>query len=152
MKIFLCCIFPVLFGFVGFVLSGKYSERKSFFEDFLFFHKHFKTEVSFTKKTVAEITETLKKDTDFYRLLSGYFNDGTFIELKYLTEEENGFIKTYFSNIGVSDKYTQLEYYNSLNEKIENYTKTAQEDRKKYQPLYVKLGVLFGLIVFILLI
>ena len=152
MKIFLCCIFPVLFGFIGFILSGKYSERKNFFEDFLAFHKYFKTEISFTKKTVAEIADNLKKDTDFYKLFNEYFNNKNFTQLKYLTEEENGFIENYLTNIGVSDKYTQLEYYNSLDDKIENYTKTAQDDRKKYQPLYIKLGVLFGIIVFILLI
>ncbi len=152
MKIFLCCIFPVLFGFAGFMLSGKYSDRKNFFESLSAFHKLFKTEMAFTAKTVSEIAEKLDKNTDFYRFFNGYFADKNFSAPKYLTEEEKEFMGSYFDNIGLSDKKTQLEYCNSLDDRIENFVKNAREENKKYQPLYVKLGVLFGLIVFILLI
>jgi len=152
MKIILCGIIPFLTAFIGYFLSNKYSERKEFFEDFDCFHKILKTEISFTKRTIYEILKGNRENSDFLDLIQRFLNGNTEYCLKYLKKEEHDFVKKYFENLGVLDKVSQLDYINSLNDRIQKMVTDSQNEQKKYRPLYIKLGFLFGLVIFILLI
>ena len=152
MKIFLCSLIPILCGTIGYYLSNRFFERKTFFEDFYLFHKNFKSEIAFTSRTVNEILGKEYKDTDFYNFTKNYIEKSQEIKCNYLSEEEIMFLKNYLDNLGVSDRKTQMDFYNSLSDKLEEYVLNSRNSLQNYRPLYIKLGFLFGLIIFILLI
>ncbi len=56
----------------------------------------------------------------------------------------------YLQNLGKTDKSSQVDLLNSFEPELENFLRIADGNNKKYRQVLVKLGFLFGLIVFIL--
>ena len=74
-------------------------------------------------------------------------NDYTF-----LTHEDKIFLNDYFSMFGRSDSVSQKAYFSSANVEIEKRKTNAQSEVKKYGDLYLKMGVLCGILIVILII
>lgn len=134
----------------GYLFSLKYRERLEFFTGFSEFNRLMKNAVSFSSESVGDV---LKNRTGtFYDCFNGYkAESGENFQLpKFLTDEERSSFCNYVKAIGLTDKITQLdfisEYENSLSAKLSS----TEAEYKKYKPLFVKLGFLFGLILFIL--
>ena len=79
------------------------------------------------------------------------FEDKKAIELPLLNKRENEFLQSYFRVLGKTDSATQLAFFNAQKAPIEGYLNTAKEDETKYRPLYIKLGFLIGLILFVIM-
>jgi stage III sporulation protein AB len=99
------------------------------------------------------IANSLKNNSDFVVCLNEYLENKKFnFDKKYLSLEEKEFFRIYLSNIGIHDKATQMDYIAGIDGRIEEYYSNAKNDEKKYKTLYIKLGLLFGLMLFIILI
>ena len=72
------------------------------------------------------------------------------LNINYLSSYEKAFLLEYFENIGKTEKGSQLEFLKKAEERLSTFYKNAIELDKKYKTLYIKLGFLIGLIIFIL--
>ena len=73
-------------------------------------------------------------------------------EFEYLTEDEKKFLGDYFRMVGGSDAASQKTYLSALRKEIEERRRASDEVYKRYFSLYLKLGVLAGLVLIILLV
>ena len=154
MKTFIGIIIILLSTIIGYNLSLKFDKRKKYYQDFCAFNKKLQTEISFTKASVVRIIENIdNKQGDFNLLINNLiFNMNYQINYNYLQKEEKEFILDYVKSITDVDEITLKKYVETAIQKLnEDYVK-AVNDEKKYKSLYVKLGFLFGLIVFIIII
>ncbi|MBO5927354.1 MAG: hypothetical protein J6Q32_00685 [Clostridia bacterium] len=151
----LCGIIAIcLCTFIGYYLSGRWTDRKIFYSDFLSFHNTLLKEIEFSKKSLPEIAETLSNDKDFNKYVKNiYFNEqGKILKFKYLTADENKFLEDYFLKIGKSNSQVENGFLNSLTDEIINKSSQSAVNEVKYKKLYIKIGFLLGLMLFILLI
>ena len=151
MNIFLG-IFAVVIGtYFGYKFSYKYQYRLDFIRELSEFNKNLITNVSFTKNSIISMVEKLGRG-NFNDYIKKYYDNNSFeLEERYFTSDEKDFINNYLLNIGTTDAISQLKSLQSYDEKIKEKLSNAESDNKKYKSLYVKLGFLFGLIVFIVL-
>lgn len=152
LKYLIGAVLLVISVFAGYVFSYKYYERLKFYEGFCAFNKRFKTAVAFTSRAFSSVIDDCGKNK-FSVLLSEYKtnkrkNNGA---LQFLNEEERAYFWNYAESIGTTDRKTQLNLLEEAEKTVcEKYTK-CEIDYKKYKPTCIKLGFLFGLIIFILI-
>ncbi len=140
--------------FLGYYLSGKWTDRKVFYSDLLNFHTKLVKEVEFSKKTLIDIAKEYKDETDFDKLLKNKYldkNDSQF-KLKYLSDEEKIFVENYLKDIGKTESQVENGYLLGMSEEIKNKATEAKSLEDKYKKLYIKVGFLLGLMLFIVLI
>lgn len=151
MNIFIGVLSVILGTTLGTILSNKYVKRKKFFFDLKNFNNKFKAEVAFSQKSLKEII-SLEQDSVFLNFLfNSIINNNKNLSISFLNASENEFIREYTLMIGGSDKYSQLSYLSSCDERINHFCKLAEDDEKRYRKLYIKLGFLFGLIILVVL-
>ncbi len=153
MKIILGITIMILCVVIGYFYSKKYQERKKCFEDFKNFNGRVKNEVNFSQTSLISIVKSISTDTAFNSYVHGYFIDknDNIDKLKFFNEHERTFVSDYMKNIGQGDKNSQSQFLESSEKQIEKYLDDAIEEDKKYRPLCIKLGFLFGLIILIIL-
>lgn len=155
MKIFIGIFITVLCTIIGFFLSTKYSNKKKFYLDFYEFNNIIKREIKFTQKTIISLIENYKYDNSlFYSYMYKFFieKNGQEIECDYIDENEKNFFLEYVKTIGTSDVYTQEKYLENINDYLKEKKQKSIDDEIKYKKLYIKLGFLIGLILFIIVI
>lgn len=156
MKTIIMAVIPLLTALLGYLLSVRYGEKRDFWERFSFWHKKIKSEIVFSQNSLPEIfnkNDTSSKDDLFLSVAKDYLiNNKVGVKLNFLGKEEKEFIDKYFSNLGKTDKNSQLNLLNSLETELDKFVSDSDNKNKKYRPLYVKMGFLIGLIIFILVI
>lgn len=144
--------------FVSILISNffaiKFTLKRKFYNDFYEFNKRYKSELTFKRTTLIKLINDNNGDSDFYSLLNNYFNnDNKNIELiKQLSDSEIQFLNSYLNNVGNGDTASQIEFINQSNEMLYELLNNSREEENKYRGLYVKLGFLVGLIIFVLII
>ena len=135
-------------------LSKKYRNKRVFFSDFYSFNQQIITEVSFSNNTLPSILKTIDDKSDFNNFIKDFFANGTVDNSLplYLNEKERKFIVFYLSNIGKSDSNSQKRYFEDSKNQIVDYLNESKENESKYTPLYLKMGVLIGFLLFIIVI
>ncbi len=141
------CLFFCIY--VASMLSKKYTNRHKFYNDFMTFNQLLKREILYTQNTIKNILESIN-ESDYKNLLYRVHNGEAFDTLEYLSKEEMGFAVGYLNSIGKSDNRSQIEYVNSVEQVLESKLVQTMNEEKKYKQLYLKLGVLIGLICFII--
>ena len=154
MKIIVGILFVAVSVLTGYLLSIKYTERKKFFSDFYSFNKRYIECVSFSGDSLKKLlTEYRSESSDFYRYITEYFeNKNAVFTKKYLNPDELRFLEEYAKDLGRSDYETEKKKANLSLDKINEKKEKSAADEKKYRPLLIKLGFLFGTIIFILII
>lgn len=153
MSIYFGVLLLILCTFAGFRLSAKYSERRKFFTDLFTFNEKIINEVSFSQNSLLSIVENEKKlNSDFGKTICEIINGEEVKSVKYLKNEEIEVLIEYINKIGKSDRESQILYLSSEKKIIDEIRVAAINDEKKYGKLYVKLGFLFGLIIFVIFI
>lgn len=153
MNVYIGVLILIICTFAGFRLSAKYTERKNFFTDFYSFNDKLINEVSFSQNSLLKIIEGEKNlNRDFGKCLYETINGEDKKPIKYLKKEEYKIILEYVNKIGKSDRESQIVYLTSEKKIIDEIRISAINEEKRFGKLYVKLGFLFGLIIFILLI
>lgn len=150
MKLFVGLILLVLCTFLGYIQSGKYVDRRKYYNDFLSFINRLKQEVSFGQATIQEIIKNVDNN-DFYSLLDNFFRyNNNRISYSYLNDNDKNLFLDFVEKIGQSDSKTQLNYLNEIELIISNEYTKACENEKIYKKLYVKISFLVGLMLLIL--
>ena len=157
MRIFILATIPLICAFLGWLISVKFAEAQAFWEKFAYKHEKIKTEISFSQNSLSEILcEDGDKNgkTDYISaIVSDFFKNGKLtLKLKFLSEDESRFLEKYLQNLGTTDKDSQINLLKSMETEIKKYSELSGDKRKKYRPLYIKLGFLSGLIIFVLVI
>lgn len=156
-KVFLGAIAVVICTFIGYKLSDKYKLRRQFYADFAAFNKLLMSEVMFTRKTIPDILSKGKYSASFKILTDEFLKSITeqrkisVDKLWFLTEQEREFAVEYFTSLGKTDAKTQIDYLSSAAEKLKGFLSVAETEERQYARLYVKLGFLAGLLVFVLI-
>jgi hypothetical protein len=148
MKLILGIICVVLGVIVGYRFSDKFTQRKKFFNDFKLFNDLLKTEVAFSQRTIKSLYNRFEQSL-FINYIKG--SCACDKELKFVNSDEKKFTKEYCVNISKTDKFSLLNYLNNITKTIDDSSKKATEDEKKYKTLYIKLGFLIGLIILVVL-
>lgn len=152
MRTVFLAIIPLITAMLGYLFAVKYGQSKEFWDKFGFWHKKIKSEIAFSQNSLPEIFGKSTKSDVFLNYATEYvYGKNKPNKLNFLSDEETEFINKYLQNLGTTDKDSQLSFLNSLESELANYTQVAEKKCKTYRPLYIKLGFLFGLIVFILL-
>ena len=162
-KLVLCIAIIVFTSFCGFILGRRYRQKKQFFDQFKEFNERFLTEVTYYRRPILEFLTRYRYKGDFHIFLENLaygIDSGNYsVELcfegndyVFLTSEDKIFIKDYFLMFGRSDSSSQKAYFSSANQEIEKKKANAHAESKKYGDLYLKLGVLCGILIVILII
>ena len=139
--------------FSGYRLSIKYVNRRKFFADFYAFNEKMINEVSFSQKSILTVAEEERGlNRDFGRSFYDKINDDENINLKDLNDEEKNLFNEYVNNLGKSDRESQLTFLSAEKKIIDELRISTVNDEQKYGKLYVKVGFLFGLVIFVALI
>lgn len=151
MKIIFGLFLIALSTYFGYYLSIKYKTKKDFYIAFYDFNKKLKNEVLFTKKTIYEIIDK-PLNNDFYELLKNRLSDNSFISDKLkLTDDELDFFYDYADRIGQTETKTEIDYLSSIETVLKDKMNNAINEEKKYKTLFIKMGFLIGLILFVLI-
>lgn len=134
----------------GYIFSIKYRERFEFYTGFAEFNRLMKNAVSFSSESLGDVLKD--RAGVFYVAFNACKNkaDKYDSSLKCLTSEERSSFYNYVKEIGLTDKITQLDFINEYENLLTAKLASVEADYKKYKPLFIKLGFLFGLILFIL--
>ena len=140
---------------ISILLSKKHVDRLNYYNSFYSFNNSLKNEVSFTKKSIITIISSNKHKNDYFnkRLTAKFINKDIMIDKPYfITNEEIAYLDGYLDSIGALDAKTQIELLNNAENTLKDNLSKCQNDSKRYKSLYVKLGVLIGLLMFVLII
>lgn len=152
MKIFIGILFIALSTFAGYLFTVKYRERLDFYRDFSEFNKRFKSAVSFSSSSVKEVLENTSSGCFSFMLSEYKFGAKEKTEKpNFLTADEYSAFLSYIGELGTSDKSTQITFLEDFQGEVSEKLSAAEEKYKKIKPLYIKLGFLTGLMLFVLI-
>lgn len=159
-KITVCLAILCFTTAVGYILASKFRNRKLFFEQLKLFNERFLREIDYAKRPIKEFIQIYAYKGDFNDILAiyleklGHFDDflSLFPEISYFTREEERMICDYFNALGKGDSSTQKSNFSCFDAQLNEYSKKAEIEYKKYANLYVKLGVLIGLAIIIIIV
>lgn len=139
-------------SYIGYLCSKKYIDKRDFYNDFNNFNLKLKNAVSFNNSTIISLIESCDKKSLFYDALRSCFTKSIkidFTSVNYLSKAEIDFLNSYLDLIGSVDRNTQINYLNEVSNKLQENLNEAILEEKKYKTLYIKIGFLVGLIVFV---
>ena len=149
--------------FCGYLFAQKYRKRKLFFAQLREFNERFLSEIAYYRLPIGEFIASFSYQKEFEILLKEFFlnietrsvNDlGIFDlpEYAFLTKEEKGIVQDYFLMIGKGDSASQKAYFSSVKDKLLKLQTDSENNCKRYNDLYIKIGFLCGLLILILII
>ena len=161
-KLFLGIIIVITCTLCGYLFSAKYRRRKQFFTQFFEFNERFISEISYYRRPLKECIARYAYKGEFSKMLERFFYvvetkdnvtlfDGS-NEFFFLKQDEQRSIEDYFRMLGKGDSASQKIYFGARKDELQKWQSEAIITCKKYADLYIKLGFLFGLFLFILLI
>lgn len=144
----------VICSLSGIKLSSKYKIRREFFSSLVNFNRDFYSAVNFRRDDMNDILSKSYESEIFNKLTSdkksGLKNHSAINFPDFLSENEKVQLKSYFSKLGVSDAADQLKMSDDYQKIFEEMLKKSEDDDKKQGLLYKKMGVIVGLIAFII--
>lgn len=149
MKIFLGIFIVIFTTYIGYLLSKKYTNRREYYSCFSSFNKLYLNEIKFTKLPIENLIKRTGGNLFTDRLRLSF--QGKESEYDFLDKNDNDFYNNYVANLGVSDANSQELFVNNSIEFLKKCLDESIETEKKYKGLYIKLGFVLGLIIFILI-
>ena len=156
-KWLLGAVFIVLCTFLGYKFSEKYRLRKKFYSGFYSFNKKMLDEMSFTRNSLLKVISDFHADETFLNVLYEYRDSlkcGGALgceKLWYLSEEEKGEVCEFFSELGKTDAYTQVNFLKVYDAKLKDFEQKSAAEEKKFVSMYIKLGIFAGILALILI-
>ena len=161
-KVLLCIAIIAFTSFCGYALTKKYRKRKRFFAELKEFNERFISEISYSRRPIAEFFLAYSYKGEFNEFFNDYFqsmqkdDDAYEIRktelLEFLNSEEKGVVEDYFLMLGKGDSASQKAYFLGMKERINKTYADADTAYKRYGDLYIKLGFLCGLFIILLII
>ena len=142
---------------VGLALSRRGKEREEYYNDVVRLCSYLISNISFKADKIASVLASaevrsvaLKKNLNEYK---AYIEGGEFaMSENCLTKGEAAYVKEFFIRLGRYDGDTQLNELKRCECEFEAKHKDIKTKNDKQGNMYIKLGLLFGLLVGILLI
>lgn len=146
----------------GYLLSKKYRIKRAFFSQLKEFNERFINEISYYRRPIETFIYAYEYKGEFFLLLQDFLKcikDEnvtisqilTLPEYTFLKKEDKKRVEDYFSMLGKGDSASQKAYFSSIKDELAKEAEGASADAKKYVDLYIKLGFLFGIFLFILI-
>lgn len=163
LKKFFLGVFLVAFtSFCGYFLAKKYRQRKLFFKQLQEFNERFLSEISYYRRPIKDFASKYYYKGEFNILLKDFFeglenrSEGErFLSdlptYAFLKKEEMSVIEDYLLMLGRGDSASQKNYFSSVKPQLSKWQNESDAACKRYGDLYIKLGFLFGLFIFILI-
>ena len=135
----------------GVIFSKKLTKRSEYFASLLRLINIIISEMKFRKSTTKKIlSEFYERDTSpLKEHLKEYIECDDLSELKLsknvLTTEESADVKTLLLSLGTADSNTQIFELENRKLQIAEKSKNADDKRKKFGSMYIKLGFFAGL-------
>ena len=139
MKYVILIVIVVICAYIGYGLSLYYSNRLKFFRTLMFLFEKINLEINFSQaKLISNFVRCLEN-------LNEVTKEELFKDLKILSEEEKNMIFIFFLSLGKFDVINQTKQLEGQKEEINKFYKNAEQEAKKFGPLYLKLGIIIGL-------
>ena len=153
MKIIFAFSSLVLSIIVAKLLSKKYSQRAIFYNDFNLYNNKMIEEVCFERKTVLNIINEFNCESDFIKSIKAlYKTPKSKCNLEYLTTEDSKLLCEYFEFLGKSNQETQTKHLNVYQKIIKEKLDNSRQEEIRKNDLYLKMGLMIGLMLFIIII
>ncbi len=137
--------------FIGSSLTGVYKKREKFFEGLSKFNAELKRNLIFKRENIKDIISS-KNDYELFGKIYDKVNSGeNFDYPSYLKPEQVKFAEEYFSSLGKRNRETEEEFLSYNESTIASELENCSLENKKYKNLGEKLGLSFGLIIFVLI-
>jgi len=143
---------------VGLYFSKRLQRRAAYFDALMDLINLFLSEMKFKKTTTKQVLTEFRDraKTPLNTNLTEYIDCTDFSNLKLskggLTISERAEVNKFLLSLGTSDSHTQIFELENFKEKFSQMQNIAQEKRKKYAPMCIKLGFLAGLAIGIIII
>ena len=130
----------ILSALFGIILAADKKKKMKIFAQFYEFNEKLLLNLKYGKSKVGEVASQ-------YEYVQAAFNGNLAIK-----DERENFLKSYVSNIGSTDVYSQVDYLNERKETLKKYKDESESDYKKYGSLYFKIALMVGILLAVLLI
>lgn len=154
-KIFLGIILFLIAFICGDNLSKKYANRSLFYNSLEEFNGDFISLINFRKDNLITLLKKEYSSEYLNKLLQSKIqvicNKENDLDMpSFLLEKEKLELEEYFSQLGIYDSNTQLDFLKRYNEYFFNKVTESKSEEKQKGALYKKIGALIGVISFIL--
>lgn len=164
MTIILVLTIIFCFALLGYKLASYYINRRKFFYSLQLLLTNLELDVAFSqdklKNLISKNIDSISSKelsalcSDFYNALNERnklsFDDVN--RVKILKKDEKDMVFNIFSSLGKYDAYSQSKEINNYKNKVNEFYSIADEECKKYASLFIKLGVIIGVLVCLLII
>lgn len=142
----LVCLIVILIcsSFVGYCFCLHFKRRKELFEEMVSIIDKIKEEISFKKSYYEEILSKLKISKEILSVKNKEEKDRT-----PFSEEEKEEIRDFFDSLGSADLDCETEKIAESKRRFISRAQKAENFYNKNGKLSIKLGILFGVAVFI---
>lgn len=142
--------------YIGWGLSGYYTNRSKFFKSVELLFDNLKTEIRFSQGKLIELLSNFRPHSKDAQTLITNFVDclnfdkeinsqNLFLNIKILGEDEKNVLATFFKSLGKFDAFNQTNQLANQQIQLADFFQRAEEDAKKFGTLYIKLGIIVGL-------
>jgi|BioPla2DNA2_1021312.scaffolds.fasta_scaffold151585_1 stage III sporulation protein AB len=159
MEIFIYLAIIFCTTYIGFGIADYYVKREKLYHELVIFGEKLKSDIGFLLLPIGEILRggaqqfgsSLAELIEASARLLGEGKPLSEAELferwqtRLLLHDEKLFICRFFSMLGRSDEKTQLENIENYCERFKQRESECQNERKRYSPMFRKLGFLSGL-------
>ena len=164
MKYIILIIIVIICGYLGYGLSLYYNNRLKFFRTLLFLFEKINLEINFSQAKLISILKSFHEETnnkEIKKLINNFIKcleinnevtkEDLFNDIKILNNEKKNMILIFFLSLGKFDVFNQTKQLDNQKEELNKLYSNAEQEAKKYAPLYLKLGIIFGLAIALIL-
>ncbi len=146
-------IFSILVSVkIGIDLAQKDKNSYVFFNELVALCDKILSDLSYKKSNIDKLLAWKFQSNDLNVLLNSYLKRKKLVFPKYLSVNEKFLIEDIFSTLGKVDTSSQIKNIEAFKSELVTITKEKYEKYKKFNTLFIKLGFIGGLLVFILVI
>jgi stage III sporulation protein AB len=154
-------ILIALCTYVGYGFSRYYINRFEFIKKFRFFLSAITLDINFSHQKLATMIEQHKTQSkELNKLLKNFLacldkkkldDDTLFNSIKLLKDDEKQTIAKFFASLGRFDVENQTKHIQNFDAITENWQNAAEQDKNRFAPLFVKLGIIVGVMISLIL-
>ncbi len=159
MEVFIYLLIVCCTTYIGFGIANYYVRREKLYHELVMFGEKLKSDIGFLLLPVGEILKGAARQftsslAELIEASAGVLAEGNPLseaelferwQTKLLSPEEKLLVCRFFSMLGRSDEKTQLENIENYCQRFRQCESECQSERKRYSPMFRKLGFLAGL-------
>ncbi|MBO5926316.1 MAG: hypothetical protein J6Q38_01995 [Clostridia bacterium] len=153
-------VLKVFIGVISILTAVKIGKNKAdakkecyfYFQNMLFLCDKIISDLSYKKSNLYEILNYKYSSNEFIKTVNSFIKRNPLYVPEFLSFEESMFVQNYFSSLGTLDSNTQIKNLEAFKDEIKKIYNEKYQDFKKYYTLFMKLGFVSGLTLFILVI